>query len=53
MERKFRGFCPKCQNKIIGSDNWEEGNIVIMGFCKICQLHYSEDEVDWVEIEKI
>jgi len=49
MERKFKGTCPKCGNEIIGTDHWEEGNIVIMGFCDKCQLHYSEDEIDWEE----
>ena len=46
-ERKFKGICPKCNREIIGTDNWEEGNIVIMGFCEICQFPYSEDEIDF------
>ena len=46
-ERKFKGICPKCHNKIIASDNWGKGTLIIMGFCKTCQLHYSEDEIDW------
>ena len=49
MERKFKGICPKCKSEINGTDNWEKGNIVIMGMCDICDIFYGEDEVDWRE----
>ena len=47
MPRHFTGKCPKCGKKIKGYDDWGEGIIFIMGFCKTCQFFYGEDEVDW------
>ena len=47
MDRKFKGNCPYCDDKIFGYDNWKEGKICIQGFCKRCNIYILEDEVDW------
>jgi hypothetical protein len=48
--RTFKANCPYCKHKIIGYDDWAEGYICIMGFCKNCQIFIAEEETDWCQL---
>jgi hypothetical protein len=47
MKRYFESICPKCLNTVIGTDDYESGQLCIMGFCKICKINYLEEDLDW------
>ena len=49
MRRLFEGECPHCGAYVAGEDNWEKGDICIMGYCENCDNELLEEDVDWKE----
>ena len=40
----FNGLCPNCGEKVIGSWDWEIGDICIMAYCDKCDYDILESE---------
>ena len=50
MTEYFEGKCYECDKPVIGSWDWENGNICIQGLCS-CNTWNLESDCDWKKVE--